>query len=255
MDDLDNAKSFKPLRIPPRAVDSSSHVTQASAKPEDTPASRMDAMYYEIEYDSVPYPGVGKYVLKPQKITEPELDEIRDRFYRMRDIARKHRSHYDYSRFFDRRVQNENARIFFEQGLFMQDFTDDYADIAQFKQYFPNYQLMGYEQLRTYFSWRTQVRAGDITDIGLSYAFLYIYELLGNIGVTNPADGLDKLLFFWRSYRTLDLALPIQPMAWTSCFSSGAAIEPLTILSMLMSYAGSRTTSSTTTCLRPGSSS
>jgi len=42
-------------------------------------------MFYEIEYDSSPYPGVGKFVLKPQpqKIGEPEKDEIRELFGQM----------------------------------------------------------------------------------------------------------------------------------------------------------------------------
>ena len=138
--------------------------------------NKGNGLFYEIEYDSVPVPGVGKYVLKSQKIEEPEKDEIRELFYQMRDISRNHRSKYDFSRFFDRRVQNDNAIIFYEQGLFMKDFEDDYAGNTQLSQYFPNYQMMGYEQLRTYFTWRTRVRKENIVNTSLAYTFLYIYS-------------------------------------------------------------------------------
>ena len=183
---------------------------------EDTNAAKplSDGMYYEIEYDACPIPGVGRYVLKPQKIKEPEKDEIRDLFGQMRDIARAHRSTYDFSRFFDRRVHHDNAAIFYKQGMFMKDFTDDYADSVPFSQYFPCYQMMGYEQLRTYFTWRTKVREGTVSDTSLSYAFLYIYELLANIGVENQEAGLEKLMFFWQSFRPHNKSVDRYVLPW-----------------------------------------
>ncbi len=60
---------------------------------------------------------------------------------------------------------------------------------------------MNYEQLRTYFTWRTQVRAGNITQTDLSYVFLYVYELINNIGVQSSGDGINKLLEIWSAYR------------------------------------------------------
>ncbi|MCL2588255.1 MAG: TerB N-terminal domain-containing protein [Oscillospiraceae bacterium] len=173
-----------------------------------------DDMYYEIEYDASPIPGVGKFVPKPQKIREPERDEIRDLFGQMRDLARVHRSTHDFSRFFDRRVYYDNAAIFYKQGLFMKDFTDDYVGKAPFSQYFPYYQMMGYEQLRTYFTWRTAVRTGTVSETSLSYAFLYIYELLGNIGVSDPQDGLDKLLSFWHAFRVYHPSMDKYVLRW-----------------------------------------
>jgi len=182
----------------------------------NAPISASNEMYYEIEYDSGPIPGVGKFVLKPkpQKLEESEKDAIRERFVQMREIARSYRSRYDFSRFFDRRVQNDNAMIFRQQGLFMKDFTDDFEGNAPFSQYFPCYQMMGYEQLRTYFTWRTQVRKGNITNTSLSYAFLYIYELLGNIGVTDPQDGLDRLMAFWKGFSVHNKSIEKYILRW-----------------------------------------
>jgi hypothetical protein len=178
------------------------------------PASLDEGLFYEIEYDSCPMPGVGKFVMKSQRIKEPENDEKRELFGQMRDIARAHRSLYDSSRFFDQRVQNNNAVIFYKQGIFMKDFSDDFTGNKPFSQYFPCYQMMGYEQLRTYFTWRTEVRKGNVADISLSYAFLYIYELLSNIGVSNPLDGLNRLMTFWKAFSIYNKSMDKYILRW-----------------------------------------
>ncbi len=174
-----------------------------------------DGMYYEIEYDSSPMPGVGRFVLKSQKIEAPLKDETREIFERMRGIARENRSLLsNCSKFYDKKVQQENSRIFYKQGMFMKDFEDEYQESVPYTAYFPYYQMMGYKQLRTYFTWRTQVRKGYVTDISLSYAFLYIYELLCNIGVKAPQEGLDKLLFFWNEFRVYNSSIDKYVLRW-----------------------------------------
>jgi hypothetical protein len=178
------------------------------------PVSLDGGLYYEIEYDSSPMPGVGKYVLKSHKIEEPEYDENRELFNQMREIARAHSSTYDSSRFFDQRVQNNNAIIFYKQGMFMKDYSDNYSESVQYSQYFPNYQMMGYKQLRTYFSWRTEVRKGNVADISLSYAFIYIYELLCNIGVNDPQDGLRWLMSFWKTFSAYNKSIDKYVLRW-----------------------------------------
>jgi len=210
-------KKYESFKIPDRKPEQEMGIANPSPKPSPQSISSLsDGMFYEIEYDSSPVPGVGKFVMKPkpQKIEEPENDPIREHFGRMRDIARAHRSTYDFSRFFDRRVQNDSAIIFYQQAQFMKDFTDDYEGNTQFSQYFPYYQMMGYEQLRTYFTWRTQVRQGNITDTSLSYAFLYLYELIANIGVADPQDGLDKLMLFWKGFSEHNKAIDKYVLRW-----------------------------------------
>ena len=120
-------------------------------------------------------------------------DEKRAKFYSMRLIARENMSFY-----------TDQAKIFYQQGQFMKDFEDDYEGIASFDVHYPYYQRMSVEQLRTYFTWRTKVRKGKIKVIPTSYAFLYMYELLNQIGVENPKDGLNKLLSFWKKFREID---------------------------------------------------
>lgn len=178
-------------------------------------AGPEEGMYYEIEYDSGPLPGVGKFVLKSQKVHAPVKDEVRELFDRMRDIARDGRGQFfGRSKFYDKRTQQENSRIFYKQAVFMKDFEDAYDHPVPYAAYFPYYQMMGYEQLRTYFTWRTQVRRGNVTDTSLSYAYLYIYELLNNIGVEDAQEGLDKLMSFWRTFRAFDTSIDKYVLKW-----------------------------------------
>jgi len=129
-------------------------------------------------------------------------DEKRALFYSMRQIARETVSYGDH------------AKIFYDQALFMKDFEDDYTETAPFSAYFPYYQRMGYEQLRTYFTWRTKIRNGEVISISSYYAFLYIYELLNQIGTTDPEDGLNKLVAFWQSFRVYDSVIDQYVLQW-----------------------------------------
>ncbi len=215
MDGFYTYKKYESLKIQGRQqVQGDGAIKELPQTQSVEPVSLDQGSFYEIEYDSCPIPGVGKFILKSQKIEEPEKDEKRILFGQMRDIARAHRSTYDNSRFFDHRVQQDNAMIFHKQGMFMKDFSDDYCENVEFSQYFPYYQQMGYEQLRTYFTWRTEVRKGTISDISLSYAFLYIYELLSNIGVSDPQDGLNQLMSFWRAFANFNKSIDKYVLRW-----------------------------------------
>ncbi|OFA12961.1 hypothetical protein LASUN_03000 [Lentilactobacillus sunkii] len=89
------------------------------------------------------------------------------------------------------------AYNFYHQGQMMADYTDQFDAIYELKQYFPVYHDLTIDQLRTYFTWRTQLREGHFTVTSTSYAYLYIYELLNNIGVASPEEGYTKLMTFY----------------------------------------------------------
>lgn len=129
----------------------------------------------------------------------------RVRFYEMRQIA------YDQFSFDS---DFTRAKVFYRQAKFMEDYQDDFSGWVNFSSFYPYYQKMGHRQLRTYFTWRSLVRRGTVEEVSLSYAFLYIYELLNNIGVENSAEGLQKLLFFWRAFREFDQKLDAYVPAW-----------------------------------------
>ena len=94
--------------------------------------------------------------------------------------------------------------LFYQQGKFMEDFEDDCPYRGEFTRYFPTYQAMNDRQMRGYFTWRTGVRRGEIAPAPLSFVFVYLYELLNQIGVPDPESGYRMLSDFWRQYRELD---------------------------------------------------
>ena len=94
--------------------------------------------------------------------------------------------------------------LFYRQGLLMADTEDNCPWHGVYERYFPTYQSMSDLQLSGYFTWRTRVRRGEITLTSLSFVFVYIYELLNNIGVADPAEGFQTLHSFWTLYRQLD---------------------------------------------------
>ena len=105
-------------------------------------------------------------------------------------------------------------KIFYKQGKFMEDFEDDFDCCGEFVQYFPSYQSMNDHQLRGYFSWRTKVRRGVIGKTSLSFVFVYIYELINQIGVRTPEEGFFILKNFWTTYKELDARINRYVKLW-----------------------------------------
>lgn len=95
--------------------------------------------------------------------------------------------------------------LFLKQGKLLAGYEDDYdGDCGEVVRYYTTYQSLTDRQLRAYFSWRTKLRRGDVRKAPLSFAFLYIYELLNQIGVADPMDGYHKLESFRDAYGKLD---------------------------------------------------
>lgn len=90
----------------------------------------------------------------------------------------------------------QKCKNFYRQGKFMEDYTDDAPWNGRFRHFFPTYHDLNLPQLRGYFTWRTQVRAGNVQPIAISFAYIYIYELLNGIGTVSPEDSLQKLAEF-----------------------------------------------------------
>lgn len=106
------------------------------------------------------------------------------------------------------------AELFYRQGTFMADFEDDCPYPGTFNSYFPTYNAMSDRQLRGYFTWRAAVRQGDIQESCLSFAYVYLYELICGIGVTDPMDGFQKLESFWRAYRVFSPKIDRYARTW-----------------------------------------
>lgn len=124
-------------------------------------------------------------------------------FRQMRKVAKN----------FDLYTQSREM-IFYTQAKLMEWFEDDFPERVEFFEYFPTYQSMTDQQLRCYFTWRARVRCGQIEQTSRSYVYVYIYELLNQIGVATPQEGYDKLYAFWQIYRELDDAIDRNVSRW-----------------------------------------
>ncbi len=99
----------------------------------------------------------------------------------------------------------QNRRvIFLKQGRLLANYEDDYPLKLKVSRYYTTYEALTDRELRSYFSWRTKVRRGDIQESCSSFAFLYLYELINQIGVESPMDGLQKMDAFVERYGKLD---------------------------------------------------
>lgn len=114
-------------------------------------------------------------------------------YRKMRALARKHTGWgYSYSA--------GGAQLFYEQGKLMEDFTDDYEGRVDFAMYFPTYEEMSDDQLRSYFGWRTRLRAGETPEAPTSFLFVHAYEIICGIGVVPGEEGYAELQRFRTRY-------------------------------------------------------
>ena len=99
------------------------------------------------------------------------------------------------------------STVFLHQAKLLADYEDDYAFSGRVQYYYPTYQALKDQELRGYFSWRTKLRRGELLEASLSFAFLYIYELINQIGAADPMDGYRKLQDFKDAYGRIDGAV------------------------------------------------
>ena len=200
--EISTPKNYQAAGIPPR--EGAALSKPAPKVQQETAAINLDP-FVEIEMGQSGPATTNTVSASPMPAIDidPVVDERRALFYSMRQIARDTLSpHIDHT------------KIFYEQALFMSSFEDDYSGSVPLIAYYPDYQKMGYEQLRTYFTWRTAVRKGNITNTSVAYGFLYIYELLNNVGVEDPVAGLQRLVAFWTVFRAYHLVIDQYVLTW-----------------------------------------
>ena len=101
-------------------------------------------------------------------------------------------------------IWQSRESIFLKQAKLLAKYEDDYEYSGSVVRYYPTYQALTDQELRGYFSWRTKLRNGDMQKTSLSFAFLYIYECINQIGVETPLEGYQKLKDFRDAYGRLD---------------------------------------------------
>lgn len=88
-----------------------------------------------------------------------------------------------------------------KQGTFMADVEDDFSRRVFCALPEPFFAAMSNSQLRTYFTWRTDVRRGKFAAVDKPYVLLYCFEMLNMIGAENAADAFGKMLELWENCR------------------------------------------------------
>lgn len=94
--------------------------------------------------------------------------------------------------------------LFLKQAKLLADYEDDRDYPGSVLHYFPTYQSLTDPELRGYFAWRTRLRRGDLQKTSLTYVYLYLYELINQVGAADPLDGYRKLTAFRTAYAPLD---------------------------------------------------
>lgn len=216
---MNEEKNHEPYIIPARnsnpikANESGFISNDKISYPKEPNTVTFESQFFaEIEIDNATDTSLKPAPIPPP--TNPVMDEKRRIFNSMRELSWGNHSFYQNSRFYNKQTQYENSRIFYKQAIYMKDFEDDFTETFPFSAYFPYYQLMSYEQLRTYFTWRTRVRKGYIGNTSLSYVFVYLYELINNIGVNDPTEGLNELMSFWNVYKFYDTTFEKYLVKW-----------------------------------------
>ena len=116
--------------------------------------------------------------------------------------------------------------IFLKQAKLLANYADDYQFSSNVTRYYPTYQALTDQELRGYFSWRTKLRKGDVQKTSLSFAFLYIYELINQIGVDTPMEGYQKLKDFRDAYGQLDSGILSYLNKWMTDYVVYYGLDP-----------------------------
>ncbi len=93
------------------------------------------------------------------------------------------------------------SSTFMQQATQYADEEGEPTEFVPFSCYWPTYDVMSDAQLKWYFYWRSQVRNGVYPQTSLSYIFIYVYEIINEVGITDKEDGLLKLCTVWGEYR------------------------------------------------------
>lgn len=121
------------------------------------------------------------------------------------------------------------AELFYKQARFMEDFEDTCPYEGSFRSYYPTYNDMSNRQLRGYFSWRANVRRGEVHEAPTAFAFVYLYELICGVGVESPRDGFEKIRSFWLAYRDFSPELNRTVRPWLKDYVVYHGLDPALI--------------------------
>ena len=111
-------------------------------------------------------------------------------------------------------LHHSEAYVFWQQARLLATFEDDYEFHGYFSRYFPTYEVMNNEQLRGYFSWRTQWRRGEAVPTETSFLYVCAYELIHCIGVPAARAAYEGLARLRKEYAGDDARMAQNLSRW-----------------------------------------
>lgn len=171
---IDSEGFYRAEKIPPRR----NIPRRTTAQPEEifSTETRPDKTAYPHEHIDPNMSRQDEYML--DKIKEMRaLEEHYDRTYRCTELT------------------------LVKQGEFMTDVEDDFSRRVFCALPEPFFAAMSNSQLRTYFTWRTDVRRGKYAAVDKPYVLLYCFEMLNMIGVPNAEAAFGKMMELWENCR------------------------------------------------------
>lgn len=109
---------------------------------------------------------------------------------------------------------SEEVNCFIKQAKFIDTLVDEYKDKAIFEEYSIRYYDLTLEQFRTYVTWKGNLKKGNFYAVSEGYFYLYVYELIHNIGVKDEYEALSKLMYIWDKYREYSTDIDYHMINW-----------------------------------------
>lgn len=173
-------------------IEDAKKYSESVPQPEKIPPRDRDIVYYGAPNRGLTADEIAYAPEAPDFDTDADR-AMNDRITEMRKLNEL---------FYNGYLLNQCAEIsIVKQGEFMAEVTDDFGRQAFCGISKPIYGALSNPQLRTYFTWRTDVRRGVYHETDRSYITLYCYELMNKIGVISAADALGRLLALWEGCR------------------------------------------------------
>ena len=95
----------------------------------------------------------------------------------------------------------QKCKNFYVQGKFMEDYEDNEPWNGELSSYYLSaYHDLSLDELRGYFTWRTELRKGNYQDHCSSFVRMYLDELINGIGAASAEESLRKMQEFEKGF-------------------------------------------------------
>lgn len=163
------------------------------------------------QYQDAPLCYGQQFITRAQKQDTPELQSaamrtgakplqkassLKKRKQIPEQICRMRKLYQHGSMSFDQRRKN-----FYVQGKFMENYEDNEPWNGELCRYYiSTYHDLSLDELRGYFTWRTELRKGNYQDHCRGFAQIYLDELVNGIGAASAEESLRKMQEFEKGF-------------------------------------------------------